>query len=76
MSETTEPIAPGVYHDRDGDAWVILQDQYAVGLADHAAGPPTSSEFAVMALRPCAAEELAAEYGPLTPIHLFPEAQA
>ncbi|WP_336628465.1 MULTISPECIES: hypothetical protein [unclassified Microbacterium] len=81
MNETTETteavtIAPGVYHDRDGDVWAVLLDQTAVALADHAEGAPTYQEFARMAFVPVDAAALAADFGPLTAIHLFPEAQA
>ncbi|MDR6868741.1 hypothetical protein J2Y69_003365 [Microbacterium resistens] len=79
MNATTEdraPITTGIYHDRDGDIWAVLQDQCAVGLADHAAGPPTSGEFVAMAFRPVPVDALSEDFGPLTPIHLFPEASA
>ena len=72
MNETTTP-APGIYRDRDGDAWAVTSDLRAVQLSQSGSAFP-SSDIADQARHGLTeAASIARLFAPLTPLHIFEE---
>ncbi|UDL14809.1 hypothetical protein SEA_GRETCHEN_35 [Microbacterium phage Gretchen] len=85
MNENTDTLAPGIYRDRDGDTWAVTADQRALQLSQrsaadshgflHGAMPTSEIAFQVRYGLNDAAE-VARDFAPFTPIHLFGKAAA